>query len=179
MLPRTMTIALPAVLLLSIALLASAAGPSGNVKTKAVAAMVIPRGNVPKGARSSLWVKPTTSQPKCVGDAKMCAADEAPQILNKVAGGVCPDYDQCSFLERFSANSGRWVAANGYANGEPFNSWWSGSKAVINIGAKRAFVTVDKVPGFGKQFRSGQLQTKKWHGYGCYEVRMKPVKQQG
>lgn len=176
--PCSVTLALPAAVVLSIALLASAAGPSGNVQTRASAPQVIPPSVVPKGARSNLWMKPKTSLPKCAGNPAMCAAGDAPGFITKRAGG-CPDWNQCSFVDKFNTISGRWLAANGYANGQPFNSWWSKNKATIHLGAKKLKLGLDKVPGFGMPFRSGQLQTKKWYGYGCYEVRMKPIKQEG
>lgn len=173
-----MNLVLASAVVLIIALLVSAANSSGHVQTKTSTPKVIPAGLVPKGARSNLWMQPKTSQAKCVGNALMCAVGEAPAIVTKRTG-ACPDWNQCSFVDNFKTNSGRWRVAHGYANGQPFNSWWSMNKATIDLRAKKVKLGLDNVPGFGKPFRSGQLQTKKWYGYGCYEVRMKPIKQKG
>lgn len=173
-----MKIALQAVVLLSVTLLAYAAGPIGSASTRAAKPKIVFRNVVPRGARSNLLMTPKTSQPKCIGGTNVCLPSGAPQILTKAAK-KCSIYNQCSFVDKFNKNSGRWLAADGYANGQPFNSWWSKSNAVINVGGKKAFLSISKVPAFGKPFRSGQLQTNQWYGYGCYEVRMKPVKQQG
>lgn len=33
--------------------------------------------------------------------------------------------------------------------------------------------------GHGTPYVSGHLKSKTWHGYGCYEVKMRPVSQKG
>lgn len=88
-------------------------------------------------------------------------------------------YDQCSYVDQFKSKSGRWIAANEYANGSPFDAWWSKNSCVINNWSGLASLSVGSGGRYGKNYVGGQLQTTTWHGYGCYEVRMKPVKQEG
>lgn len=92
----------------------------------------------------------------------------------------CTDRSQCSFYEDFSRRRDeRWTAADGYANGNPFDSWWSRARVLIDVSSRKMRLSLTRQANFGKPFMSGQLQSKKWHGYGCYEVRMKPVHQAG
>lgn len=96
-----------------------------------------------------------------------------------VAKRACSDINQCSYVDRFKRVTDRWLAADGYANGNPFDAWWSKHRAVINLNAGELRLSVGRTPRFGKNHVAGQLQSTRWHGYGCYEVRMKPATQQG
>lgn len=91
----------------------------------------------------------------------------------------CSAVSQCSYVDQFKSRNGRWVAANNYANGGPFGSWWSRTKAVIDYWTGKAKLSIGNKRKFGEGYVGGQLQTVNWHGYGCFEVRMKPVKQEG
>lgn len=92
----------------------------------------------------------------------------------------CSTASQCTFLDTFKyRDTTRWWWADKYANGNPFDCWWSKSKVWYAAETRRMKIGIAKVSRFGKQYVSGQQQSTKWHGYGCYEVRMKPVKQKG
>lgn len=89
--------------------------------------------------------------------------------------------DKCSFVDQFKfINWKRWKKPHGYTNGPPFNSWWSRNNVRLRRRAPRGLVlSVSGVQNGGTPYASGQLQSKEWYGYGCYEVRMKPVLQPG
>lgn len=89
-------------------------------------------------------------------------------------------HQHCSFVERFAHyNLTRWWIPSGFANGEPFDSWWSHSNVHILPKPRRLVISVANDPGAGKPYSGGQLQSNFWYGYGCYEVRMKPIKKPG
>ncbi|KAI0556605.1 1,3-beta-glucanase [Gracilaria domingensis] len=73
----------------------------------------------------------------------------------------------------------RWKVSDGYANGVPFNCWWSKTAAAIDGKNGELKLTLSKQHNHGKPYKSGQLMSHNWHGYGCYEVRMRPVAQPG
>lgn len=90
----------------------------------------------------------------------------------------CPSNSQCSFFDSFQKKTTRWKAAGGYANSVPFAAYWDGKNSYFKAGKLNLLVN-KRGYRFGKQFAAGQLQSTKWYGYGCYEVRMKPVRQPG
>lgn len=136
----------------------------------------------PSNGRGTTEVKPSTSLPTITDDGPIHGARNPVGGDGKLPSAKqngCPDWNQCSFVEHFNKKTDRWIAADGYANGNPFDAWWSKGKTVIDLGAKKLKLSIGNNPNFGKPYAAGQLQSTRWHGYGCYEVRMKPVFQQG
>lgn len=157
---------------------------AGAMKPRTVA--VSTRSGIEAPASRKLPTRPSTAVPIVIpgaGVTNKFQETSTPNIPHKAVNGSrkqsCPDINQCSFVEHFKKKTNRWIAAHGYANGNPFDAWWSSNKAVIDLGKGEARLTVSKGGKFGKNFVAGQLQTTKWYGYGCYEVRMKPIKQEG
>lgn len=94
-------------------------------------------------------------------------------------GAGCTSASQCSFVDTFrTKDTNRWRWADGYGNGRPFNNWWSARNVQYSRNGQMK-ISIGKTPRFGTQYVSGETRSAKWHGYGCYEVRMKPVKQPG
>lgn len=101
-----------------------------------------------------------------------------------VSRGMCtsPRSKHCSFVDHFRGHAGNlWESADNYANGEPFNVWWSKHNVAWNHHTGRAslFLNNKRGPRFGKPFAGGHLKSKNYYGYGCYEVRVKPALQNG
>lgn len=92
----------------------------------------------------------------------------------------CTDANQCSFVDGFAAlDASRWTFAHDYANGVEFDNWWSNEMAEVDSRSGQMRLSVDEGERHGKPYKSGQMQTFKWHGYGCYEVRIRPPAQEG
>lgn len=95
-------------------------------------------------------------------------------------GGCGWKTNQCSFVDRFEKeNKVRWMKSFGYANGIPFANWWSEYRANFNKNRRRLELSIYKAFKYGKQYAAGEVRTHGWHGYGCYEVRMRPVAREG
>lgn len=95
---------------------------------------------------------------------------------------LSPISKHCSFVDHFTGDPEKlWEKADDYANGEPFNVWWSKNNAVFNRRTGRASLFLNKRwgPRHGKKYAGGHLKSKNWYGYGCYEVRLKPALQSG
>ncbi|CAN8074459.1 unnamed protein product [Agarophyton chilense] len=93
---------------------------------------------------------------------------------------TCSAANQCSFVDSFKQiQKFRWKVSDGYANGVPFDCWWSASSTSIDQKNGQLKLTLSKQNNHGKPYKSGQVMSKNWHGYGCYEVRMRPIAQSG
>jgi endo-1,3-1,4-beta-glycanase ExoK len=71
----------------------------------------------------------------------------------------------------------RWMRADGWTNGTPFNSAWKADH--ITTSTSLLSLRLDNVVALGKPYSSGQYQSNGYHGYGCYEARMRPVSASG
>ncbi len=71
----------------------------------------------------------------------------------------------------------RWMRADGWTNGSPFDSAWKAD----HIGTTTSLMALrlSNAPTLGKPYTSGQYQSLGYHGYGCYETRMRPVSAAG
>ncbi|CAN8072668.1 unnamed protein product [Agarophyton chilense] len=88
--------------------------------------------------------------------------------------------DHCYFLERFQERNGeRWEVEHDWANELPFNGGWNRDNVRFDEQNAQLVLSVDNKPTSGKPFSAAQVATRKWHGYGCYEVRMQPAAQSG
>lgn len=92
----------------------------------------------------------------------------------------CSPTNQCTFFDHFNTlNTWRWTKSDNYANGDPFNAWWSADQVSVDAKRNQLKLTLAQHHHHGKPFKSGQIKSNNWHGYGCYEVRMRPVAQTG
>ena len=74
-------------------------------------------------------------------------------------------------------DSVRWMKADGWANGAPFNNAWLADH--VNFASGAMSLRLDNTRALGKRYSSGQYQSKGFHSYGCYEARFKPVARSG
>lgn len=74
-------------------------------------------------------------------------------------------------------DTARWLRADGWANGSPFNNAWKADH--LTTANSLVSIRLDNVATLGKPTTSGQYQTNGYHGYGCYEARFKPVSAAG
>lgn len=80
--------------------------------------------------------------------------------------------DQCT-----SFDGARWVRADGWANGSPFDNGWRADHATVAGGL--VDLRLDDVSSSGQPYTSGEVRTSGYYGYGCYEASFKPVRQSG
>ena len=85
---------------------------------------------------------------------------------------------QASFRDDLTTlDMSRWYRADGWANASPFDSGWRAD----HIGTRTSLMSLrlSNTPTLGKPHGSGQYQSLGFHGYGCYEARMRPVRAAG
>lgn len=98
-----------------------------------------------------------------------------PLLSNRKSCGKFP-FDQCSFTDNFRRfNRQRWMVHHDNFNRQPFDSWWSKHQVRVLPAWGKLKLSIGNRPKHGKNFASAQILTKKWYGYGCYQIRMKPI----
>lgn len=65
----------------------------------------------------------------------------------------------------------RWYVSDGWSNGSHQNCTWSSDQAKVTDGMLR--VGFAPVPKGDRQYRCGEIQTRKAYGYGTFEARFK------
>jgi len=89
-------------------------------------------------------------------------------------------YSQEAFDEQFlnGIDASKWYSADGYSNGSMFNCTWSNSQVSCNDGTLSLTLEKDSSSSV-PPYKSGEFRSKDFFGYGTYEVKMKPVKNNG
>ncbi|MEX8519195.1 MAG: family 16 glycosylhydrolase [Leptothrix sp. (in: b-proteobacteria)] len=104
-------------------------------------------------------------------------------LATSAAWAVAP-VAQGSFNDDLNSyDTARWLKAGTWANGSPFNNAWmtdhvSMTGGVMSIKLDNVVASV-VAPTVTTPYTSGTYQSTGFYGYGCYETRMKPVKQSG
>jgi beta-glucanase (GH16 family) len=89
-----------------------------------------------------------------------------------------PPPEQDSFTDFLDAyDTSRWMKADGWTNGPPFDNAWSAENVVFRGG--EMVLRLDDVTRLGEPYSSGAYQTLGFHGYGCYEASFMPVPESG
>ena len=85
-----------------------------------------------------------------------------------------PPPAQSSFTDSFDTfNTSRWAKADGWTNGSPFDNAWRADH--VNFANSLMTITLDNFAYLGEPYSSGEYRTTGFYGYGCYEVRFRPV----
>jgi len=85
-----------------------------------------------------------------------------------------------SFVDELTGyDTKRWMKADRWTNGSPFDNAWRADHVTHDAAASRMTITLDNRAYLGEPYSSGEYRTKGYHGYGCYEARFRPVKQPG
>ncbi|KAL9183155.1 hypothetical protein ACHAXT_004942 [Thalassiosira profunda] len=102
-------------------------------------------------------------------------------------GGSDPGPGEPSFTDDLTSfDTTRWAKADGWGNGDVFDNGWRAEN--VAFGADGMTITLDDTlfTADGNDpnpdtypYTSGELRTTGYHGYGCYEVTMKPVAESG
>jgi endo-1,3-1,4-beta-glycanase ExoK len=71
----------------------------------------------------------------------------------------------------------RWIKADRWTNGSPFDNAWRADHITHTGGAMT--ITLDNKAYLGEPYSSGEYRTKGFYGYGCYEARFRPIKRDG
>jgi len=91
---------------------------------------------------------------------------------------VKPPPPQGDFVDHLSSyDTSRWVKADGWKNGAPFDNAWLADHVTFLDGAM--VLTLDDQGALGEPYASGHYQTIGFHGYGCFEASFKPVAEPG
>jgi endo-1,3-1,4-beta-glycanase ExoK len=94
-------------------------------------------------------------------------------FLALLATGIAtPAFAQEAFFDDFnSLDQSRWYVSDGWSNGAHQNCTWSTDQVAASGGTLR--VGFAPQPKGDRQYRCGELQTRKAYGYGTYEARLK------
>ena len=85
-----------------------------------------------------------------------------------------PSPEQDSFIDHLQVyDTSRWVKADGWTNGSPFQNAWLADHIGFLDG--RMVITLDDQGVLGEPYSSGNYQSLGFYGYGCYEAGLKPV----
>lgn len=84
-------------------------------------------------------------------------------------------------IARFDSNLGVFHPSNGYANGAPFNCFWSQDNARIESGRLMMSLTESVNYHWGREYRYAGAECRTWatYSYGFYSVSMKAAKCSG
>ncbi len=81
-----------------------------------------------------------------------------------------------SFVDELTGyDTNRWIKADRWTNGSPFDNAWRANHVTHDAAASRMTITLDNKAYLGEPYSSGEYRTKGYHGYGCYEARFKPI----
>jgi beta-glucanase (GH16 family) len=98
----------------------------------------------------------------------------APQPAKAARPAPKPPVASAGFLDSFNTyDTTRWSKADGWTNGSPFDNAWRADHATIADGKLQ--LTLDDVAALGEPYTSGELRTRGFYGYGCYEASFKPI----
>ncbi|WP_298445336.1 family 16 glycosylhydrolase [uncultured Ferrimonas sp.] len=70
-----------------------------------------------------------------------------------------------------------WHLADGWSNGSPFANGWAAD--AVHFDSNGMVITLDDTSSSGKPYRSGELRSNHFYGYGCYAVDMQPASHAG
>lgn len=88
-------------------------------------------------------------------------------------GGKTPTA-QGSFIDHFNTfDSARWMKADGWTNGPPFDNAWTADHIYFSDGVMH--IVLDDESNLGEPYTSGNYQSNGFYGYGCYEASFVPV----
>lgn len=77
-----------------------------------------------------------------------------------------------------NSNASTMEIANGWSNGGQFNVTWRKSNCTFNDNKMQLIISEDKAGG-SIPYAGAEYRTRKFYGYGRYEVSMKPIKNDG
>lgn len=93
-------------------------------------------------------------------------------ILGLLALAQPATAQEAAFRDDFDQlNQGRWYVSDGWSNGAHQNCTWSTDQAKVAGGALQ--VGFASQPKGDRQYRCGEIQTRKAYGYGTFEARLK------
>jgi endo-1,3-1,4-beta-glycanase ExoK len=85
-----------------------------------------------------------------------------------------------SFVDQLGTyDTQRWIKANRWANGSPFDNAWRADHVIHDGTAGVMSLRLSNRAYLGQPYSSGEYRTRGFYGYGCYEARFRPVGQPG
>jgi endo-1,3-1,4-beta-glycanase ExoK len=85
-----------------------------------------------------------------------------------------PPPEQDAFVDHLASyDTARWMKADGWKNGAPFDNAWSADNILFQDGDM--IIRLDDTARLGEPYSSGNYQTLGFHGYGCYEASFRPI----
>lgn len=95
-----------------------------------------------------------------------------PLLLGCLACSTPALAEEAAFRDNFDQlDLARWYVSDGWSNGSHQNCTWSTDQAKVANGTLR--VGFAPVPKGDRQYRCGEIQTRKAYGYGTFEARLK------
>ncbi|MGF1730038.1 family 16 glycosylhydrolase [Photobacterium kasasachensis] len=72
-----------------------------------------------------------------------------------------------------------WWKSNGWSNGFPFNNRWEESSIITDNNGMHILLNKAPTTDSHFEFRSGELRSHNFYGYGCFEAEIKPIAKSG
>lgn len=88
---------------------------------------------------------------------------------------------QSGFVDPLATyDSGRWMKADRWTNGSPFDNAWRADHVTHESTAGGVMtIQLSDRRFLGRPYSSGEYRTRGYHGYGCYEARFRPIERAG
>lgn len=85
-----------------------------------------------------------------------------------------------SFVDQLGTyDTQRWMKADRWTNGSPFANAWRADHVVHDGTTGSLSLRLSNRAYLGQPYSSGEYRTRGFHGFGCYEARLRPVRQSG
>ena len=105
--------------------------------------------------------------------------EAAPEAATEEAAAVEVIPEGHAYAEFTKGMPEGWECADGWTNGSMFNVTWRKRNVTFNDGRMQLVINNDITPSVDIPYAGGEFRSREFYGYGRYEVRMKPIKNDG
>ncbi|MBE6902040.1 MAG: glycosyl hydrolase family protein [Ruminococcaceae bacterium] len=109
--------------------------------------------------------------------------EAASEAVTDKAAEVAPPVEAIpeghAYAEFTSGMPEGWECADGWTNGSMFNVTWRRRNVTFNDGRMQLIIDNDLTPSADIPYAGGEFRSREFYGHGRYEVRMKPIKNDG
>lgn len=117
-----------------------------------------------------------SQQTEAVSDS-LSTEDAAASETDEVVPVVIPEGH--AYAEFSTGMPEGWECADGWTNGSMFNVTWRKRNVTFNDRRMQLTIDNDLTPSVDIPYAGGEFRSKEFYGYGRYEVRMRPIKNDG
>ena len=127
---------------------------------------------------SSVETQPQiTKTPESTEELKV--SEVTPEPTQAPTSEPAPVPDEPLFVDFTQGEPAGYEIANGWTNGSMFNVTWRKSNVTFENDRMQLVIDKDATPSDNIPYSGGEFRTRKFYGYGRYEVSMKAIKNDG